>query len=155
MNYYGLYLRRNYDGSQSESITPIAVNLQLNEGMESSFEPDTPVDIKVTSVSLDTIAVVLYLCFLCAMTQQQQGFYSTINSVEEFKQNDPVVQFNEYVSKAGVRQYLLAYGDYEDTQNITMPKMVLLGTDAATTISCRPTMLMLIIIVVLLLQLWL
>ena len=47
MNYYGLYLRKNFDGSESESLTPIALNLQLNEGMETSFEPDTPVDIKV------------------------------------------------------------------------------------------------------------
>lgn len=49
MNYYGLYHRVNYDGSKSESIIPLAVNIQLNEGEDISFEPDTSVTIKVTA----------------------------------------------------------------------------------------------------------
>jgi len=45
--FYGLYLRRNYDGSQSESITQLAADIPTGEGREINLQPETNMHIKV------------------------------------------------------------------------------------------------------------
>lgn len=50
MYFYGLYQRRNVDGSESESITQLAVNLQINQGIDINIQPMTIIDIKVMEV---------------------------------------------------------------------------------------------------------
>lgn len=50
MYFYGLYQRRNVDGSESESITQLAVNLQINQGIDVNIQPMTIIDIKVMEV---------------------------------------------------------------------------------------------------------
>ena len=45
--FYGLYQRRNIDGSESESIIQLAVNIQMNTGIEINIQPNTRIDIKV------------------------------------------------------------------------------------------------------------
>lgn len=47
LNFYGLYLRRNFDGSESESITQLVANVPAGEGREISLEPNTNMQIKV------------------------------------------------------------------------------------------------------------
>lgn len=50
MYFYGLYQRRNVDGSESESITQLAVNLQINQGIDINIQPMTIIDIKVMEI---------------------------------------------------------------------------------------------------------
>ena len=50
--FYGLYQRRNYDGSMSESMTQLAVNVQMNEGIDINIQPMTTIDIKVMFLTL-------------------------------------------------------------------------------------------------------
>lgn len=50
MHFYGLYQRRNIDGSESESITQLAVNLQINQGIDINIQPMTIIDIKVMEI---------------------------------------------------------------------------------------------------------
>ena len=39
----------NFDGSESESITQLAVNVPRNEGREINLEPNIPMEIKVAA----------------------------------------------------------------------------------------------------------
>ena len=47
MCFYGLYLRENFDGSESESVTPLALDVPMNEGRDVELSPGTPMFIKV------------------------------------------------------------------------------------------------------------
>lgn len=49
--FYGLYQRKNIDGSESESITQLAVNLLMNNGLDINLQPSTKMDIKVRNLS--------------------------------------------------------------------------------------------------------
>lgn len=45
--FYGLYHRKNTDGSESESITQLAVDLPRNSGIDVNIQPGTHTTIKV------------------------------------------------------------------------------------------------------------
>ena len=47
LNFYGLYKRKNYDDSESESISQLAVDVPMNEGRELELQPGTDMTIKV------------------------------------------------------------------------------------------------------------
>jgi len=47
LNFYSLYLRRNADGSQSESIAQLANGVEPNFGRDVSVQPNLDTQIKV------------------------------------------------------------------------------------------------------------
>lgn len=47
LNFYSLYLRRNADGSQSESIAQLANGVESNFGRDVSVQPNLDTQIKV------------------------------------------------------------------------------------------------------------
>ena len=57
LNFYGLYKRQNYDGSDSESITQLAMNVLRNEGREIDLAPETNLLIKVSEKSIERIVM--------------------------------------------------------------------------------------------------
>ena len=47
LNFYSLYLRRNSDGSESESIATLATDLDYHSGIDVNVEPNLVTQIKV------------------------------------------------------------------------------------------------------------
>lgn len=47
LNFYSLYLRRNSDGSESESIATLTTALAFHNGIDVSVEPNLVTQIKV------------------------------------------------------------------------------------------------------------
>ena len=57
-----------------------------------------------------------------------QGFYQHVGSVMEFKTAECAVTFPNFVSVAGKRSYLVAFGDYvDDPPPESVPAMRLVG----------------------------
>ena len=66
--FYGLYLRKNYDGSQSESITQLATDVPTGEGREINLQPETNMHIKASIwkyMESYTILAVMFCGILC------------------------------------------------------------------------------------------
>lgn len=47
LNFYSLYLRKNSDGSESESIATLATNLEFHAGIDVNVQPNLVTQIKV------------------------------------------------------------------------------------------------------------
>ena len=64
-----------------------------------------------------------------------QAFYSTINSVSEFKFSESVASLEEYSALAGKRRYLLVHGDYHHTDTKVKARLLELNSNSASAIA--------------------
>lgn len=110
LNFYSLYLRRNADGSESESIATLTTNLDYQTGIDINVQPNLVTQIKVRKHNMIT-----------QMINTLQGFYKLITSVDRFKLDTPVVIIDYLEVKPGKRHYLVAYG--VDGSSVVPPSM--------------------------------
>ena len=142
VNVYALYQRSNLDGSHSESVTQLAFGVAGNTGKDIDLEPNIELQIKVRPPNIPCPSMWYLACVthphtsivdmphlphihLTHATPTPQVFSTSINSVEEFKENKELAVYKDFWSLPGKRQFMFIYGICNST--VTPPQITLLG----------------------------